>query len=162
MTYTIDIQSTGRHKMAIDRALAEAARETLAHEAVDAGASLTILLTDDAYLQQLNRQYRGMDQPTDVLSFPVGEDMPHIAELAHYLGDIAISVEYAQRQAATKGHELIAELKLLVIHGVLHLLGYDHADADEKAAMWASQEVILRKLGLARIQPTEDDSDGEH
>ncbi len=162
MTYTIDIQSTGRHKVALDRALAEAAREALAHEGVDAGAALTILLTDDPYLQRLNLQYRGLDQATDVLSFPSGEDVPNVEELAQYLGDIAISADYAQRQAAAKGHEPTAELQLLVIHGVLHLLGYDHADAGEKAAMWASQEAILRRLGLAHVQPTEEDTDGEH
>lgn len=161
MTYVIDIRSTGRHKVLIDRALAEAARETLSQEAVADGASLTILLTDDDYLQRLNLQYRGVDSATDVLSFPSEEEMSEVEELALYLGDIAISVDFAQRQAAAQGHELTAELQLLAVHGVLHLIGYDHADMEEKAAMWASQSTVLKKLGLEHIQPTEND-DGLH
>jgi probable rRNA maturation factor len=75
---------------------------------------------------------------------------------AAYLGDVAIAVPTAERQAAIKGHTPLAELQLLAVHGVLHLLGHDHLDAGQKAAMWAAQAAILGKLGLASIQPTED------
>jgi probable rRNA maturation factor len=159
MTYMIDIQSTSRHRADIDRAIAGAARETLAHEAVADGAGLTILLTDDEYLRRLNLQYRGEDHATDVLSFPAGGAIPGAEELDHYLGDVAISWAYAERQAAAKGHETAAELQLLAVHGVLHLLGYDHTDEAEKTMMWAAQRVILQKLGLEQIQPTEDEYD---
>jgi probable rRNA maturation factor len=65
----------------------------------------------------------------------------------------------AEKQAADKGHELRAELQLLAIHGVLHLVGYDHLEAEEKQAMWAAQIAILKRLGLENIQPTEDEHD---
>jgi probable rRNA maturation factor len=159
MTYLIDVQSTGRHQALIDRAIAAAARETLAHEVVADGAGLAILLTDDDYLRRLNLQYRGEDRATDVLSFPSGETMPGVAELTHYLGDIAISWTCAERQAAAQGHDTVSELQLLAIHGVLHLLGYDHTDEAEKTTMWAVQRTILKKLGLEQIQPTEDEYD---
>jgi probable rRNA maturation factor len=159
MTYMIDIQSTRRHPAAIDRALTAAVHEALIHEAVADGAGLTILLTDDEYLRRLNNQYRGEDRATDVLSFPAGEAFPNAEEMALYLGDIAISWPYAERQAAAKGHETVAELQLLAVHGALHLLGYDHADEAEKTTMWSAQKAILQKLGLEQIQPTEDEYD---
>jgi probable rRNA maturation factor len=159
MTYLIDVQSTSRHQALIDRAIAAAARETLTHEAVADGAGLTILLTDDDYLRRLNLQYRGEDRVTDVLSFPAGETMPGAVEVAHYLGDIAISWTCAERQAAAKGHDMASELQLLAVHGALHLLGYDHTDEAEKTSMWAAQRAILQKLGLEQIQPTEDEYD---
>ncbi len=116
-------------------------------------ASLTCLLADDAYVQELNRSFRGEDKPTDVLSFPAGEAMP--GTTAAYLGDIAIAVPYAQRQAAQAGHPLLAEIQLLTVHGVLHLLGFDHATPTEKAQMWAAQTAVLDQLGLAYVTPTE-------
>ncbi len=154
MAYTVDVQSTSRYPTPLARAVAAAANEALAHLGAPDGAGLTVLLTDDEYVRQLNRQYRGEDAATDVLSFPAGEAMP--GGDAAYLGDIAIAVPTAERQAAAKGHTPLAELQLLAIHGALHLLGYDHLDAAQKAAMWAAQAAILAKLGLADIQPTED------
>ena len=122
-------------------------------------AALTILLTDDDYLRELNRHYRGEDVATDVLSFPAGPPMPGDPDAAAYLGDIAIAVPTAERQAAAKGHAAPAELQLLAIHGVLHLLGHDHLDTAEKAAMWREQAAVLRRLGLEGIQPTEEEHD---
>jgi probable rRNA maturation factor len=159
MAYTIDVQSTSRYPAPLAQAVAVAANEAAAHEAAPEGAALTVLLTDDEHLRQLNKQYRGEDRATDVLSFPSGEPMPGNEDLLEYLGDIAISVPYAERQASVKGHNLSAELQLLAVHGVLHLLGYDHTDGEEKAAMWAAQAAILHKLGLDGIQPTEDEHD---
>ena len=89
-------------------------------------ASLTILFSDDLHIQRLNREFRNKDKPTDVLSFPGGDPIPGMPEPGRYLGDIIISVPTASRQANESGHSLEAELQLLVIHGVLHLLGYDH------------------------------------
>lgn len=116
-------------------------------------AALSCLLTDDANIQRLNRSFRAEDSPTDVLSFPAGEPMPGMK--TRYLGDLAISLPYAERQAARAGHGVLAEVQLLTVHGVLHLLGYDHATPEEKAAMWAVQTAVLTQLGIAHVTPTE-------
>ncbi len=84
-----------------------------------------ILVTDDRRIRELNRQYRQMDEPTDVLSFPDGEELPNGLIL---LGQLVISRDMARAQAERAGHEEIRELEELVLHGVLHLLGYDHAE----------------------------------
>lgn len=115
-----------------------------------AHADLSIALTDDRHLHELNLDYLGVDSPTDVLSFPAAETDPETESL--YLGDIAISIPRAMQQAQSAGHPVEAEAQLLVVHGVLHLLGYDHATEEEKAVMWAQQARVLEKLGLARIR----------
>lgn len=115
-----------------------------------AHADMTIVLTDDRQLHELNLDYLGVDAPTDVLSFPAGEVDPETEEL--YLGDIAISMPRAAQQAQTGGHPVEAEAQLLVVHGTLHLLGYDHSTEEEKAVMWSEQARVLEKLGLSRIQ----------
>lgn len=112
---------------------------------------LTIVLSDDRQLQALNRQYLDIDAPTDVLAFPAGQMDPESGAL--YLGDVLISEPRARAQAQAGGHALEAELQLLVVHGVLHLLGYDHADEDEKAHMWAAQAAALESLGLELTPP---------
>jgi probable rRNA maturation factor len=128
---------------------------TLQQQDVSPPAALTLLLADDAALQMLNNQFRQENKPTDVLSFPAGEPLPGLGDPDPYLGDIAISVPTAQRQAQQQGHTLLAELQLLAVHGTLHLLGYDHATPDEKEDMWAAQTAVLTHLGLAHITPTE-------
>jgi probable rRNA maturation factor len=107
------------------------------------------VLADNVRLQELNRNYLGIDAPTDVLSFPASETDPETG--ARYLGDILISIPRAEEQAQSGGHPLEAELQLLVVHGVLHLLGYDHAETGEKAKMWKAQSEILEALGLSGI-----------
>ncbi len=110
---------------------------------------VTVVLTDDAQVQELNRRYAGVDAPTDVLAFSALEGDPAFVispEAAGYLGDLIISVPYAARQAAEQGHPLAAELRLLAVHGALHLLGYDHSTAEEQAEMWHRQDSILRAL----------------
>lgn len=114
-----------------------------------ATADMTIVLTDDRQLHELNVDYLGVDAPTDVLSFPAGEVDPETEVL--YLGDIAISIPRAAQQAQTGGHSVEAEAQLLVVHGTLHLLGYDHSTDEEKAVMWAEQAKVLERLGLSRI-----------
>ncbi len=116
-------------------------------------AALSCLLTDDAAIQEMNRNFRGEDKPTDVLSFPAGDAMPGMP--AAYLGDIAISVPYAHRQAVRAGHSLADEIQLLAVHGVLHVLGFDHGNPVEKEQMWAAQTAVLTQLGLAHVTPTE-------
>jgi probable rRNA maturation factor len=130
----------------LDQAIIErAAQQTLQHAGADASAEATIVLSDDAQLQALNRQFLAIDAPTDVLSFPGGETDPDSEAL--YLGDVIVSLSRAQAQAAAAGYALQDELQLLVVHGVLHLLGHDHAEEEEKARMWAAQAVILESLG---------------
>jgi probable rRNA maturation factor len=159
MPYTIDVQSTQRYAPQLAQAVARAAHEALTHGGAADGAALTILLTDDDYVRELNRHYRAEDATTDVLSFPAGAPLPGDTDAAGYLGDIAIAVPTAERQAAAKGHATPAELQLLAVHGVLHLLGHDHLDAAEKTAMWQEQAAVLRRLGLEGIQPTEEAHD---
>lgn len=136
-------------------ALLETAVTTTLQQQQITTAALTLFLTNDQCSQQLNRDYLGKDKPTDVLSFPAGEPMPGMENMADYLGDIIIAVPYAGRQAAASGHDANAELQLLAVHGTLHLLGYDHTNHEEKAAMWPVQTAVLSKLGLAHIKPTE-------
>ncbi len=119
-----------------------------------ARADLTIVLTDDACLHELNRAYLGIDETTDVLSFPSNEEDPQTG--VRYLGDILISIPQAERQAREAGHPLESEIQLLVVHGVLHLLGYDHAEPGEKSKMWRAQADILKSLGLGKIQVREE------
>lgn len=129
-----------------------AALRTLENQEVDSRAGLSVLLTDDVTVRRLNRDFRDEDEVTDVLSFPTGEAIPGSGD---YLGDIAISVAQAQAQATASGHSLEDELTLLTIHGVLHLLGHDHAEAAEKERMWAAQQSLLDELGLSIVPPQE-------
>ena len=137
-----------------DALLERAALATLSHQKESPEADLTIVLADDAHLHELNRDYLGVDAPTDVLSFPASETDPETG--ARYIGDIIISVPYAAKGAAKAGHPVESELQLLVVHGVLHLLGHDHAEPKEKAKMWKAQAEVLKSLGLGNIQVREE------
>lgn len=117
---------------------------------------LSILLTDDDTIRSLNRQFRDFDEATDVLSFPAGDEPEVLADGSGYLGDIAISVPYAARQASAGGHSTLEELQLLTIHGMLHLLGYDHEDQEDRESMWHLQRSLLDTIGLQHVQPTEE------
>ena len=134
--------------------LERAAQAVLEHESESMDSDLSIVLTDNARLHELNLNYLGVNAPTDVLSFPASETDPETG--THYLGDILISVPRAQVQAEAAGHSLEAEVQLLVVHGVLHLLGYDHAEPEEKAHMWKAQAEILEKLGIGHIEIREE------
>jgi probable rRNA maturation factor len=136
----------------IPESFEHAAQTVLTHQAID--GDLTLVLTDDAQLHELNRDYLGIDAPTDVLSFPASETDPETAR--RYLGDILISIPRAEEQARAAGHALDAEVQLLIVHGTLHLLGYDHAGEDDKARMWKAQAEILERLGLGNINIRED------
>jgi probable rRNA maturation factor len=134
--------------------LERTAQAVLRQVAEHQDSDLSIVLTDEARLQELNREYLGIDAPTDVLSFPASETDPQTG--TRYLGDILISVPRARSQAEAAGHPLESEIQLLVVHGLLHLLGYDHAEPDEKAHMWKVQAQILESLGLGNIQIREE------
>lgn len=134
--------------------LRRAVSAALLHQSETLDSELTIVLTGDTRLHQLNRDYLGVDAPTDVLSFPASETDPETG--ARYIGDILISLARARAQADAAGHPLESEVQLLVVHGVLHLLGHDHAQAGEKARMWQAQAEILEGLGLGQIQIREE------
>ena len=107
--------------------------------------AVTLKITDNKTIQRLNKTYRGVDAPTDVLSFE--NDYLDPESGVHYLGDIVISIEKAQEQAANNGHLLQQEVEMLFVHGVLHLCGYDHAEADGYAEMSRIQDEILQTVG---------------
>lgn len=119
----------------------------LTMEGIEDG-EVSLALVDDERIQALNEQYRGIAAPTDVLSFPLGEQ-PEIG-LPHALGDVVISLQRAQAQAIAFGHTLAREAAFLAVHGTLHLLGYDHHTAEEERAMRGREEAALERLGLGR------------
>jgi len=124
----------------------------LRHEGQDERSEVSLTFVDDDSIQVLNRDHRAKDRPTDVLSFPQwnpGDDMPP-APLPIPLGDIVISVETAERQAAEYGHTIEREIGFLMAHGLLHLLGLDHETPEEEAEMRDRQRHLLEALGLNR------------
>lgn len=128
--------------------LAAAVAAVLAAEGRSDGA-LTVVVTGDETVTDLNLRYLGIDGPTDVLSFPAEEPTPGFVsapEAAGYLGDVIIAFPFTRRQAEALGRSLRDELRLLAVHGTLHLLGFDHAEPAEEAAMWARQAAILEGL----------------
>jgi len=128
-----------------DKLLA-AVKATLIEGGVLDSPSITVMISDDEQLKDLNYRYRGIDKTTDVLAFDADFDDPDLE--TRYLGDIVISFQQAQKQAETHGHSVGDELQLLVIHGVLHLLGFDHDTDVRKDEMWTIQNLILTNLGL--------------
>ena len=122
-------------------ALAVFAQQNKPHDTM-----ITIVISDDEQLHQLNQQFLGENRTTDVLSFPSGEIDPETQQ--QYLGDIIISFPQAKKQAAASGHDVEDELQLLVVHACLHLLGFDHSSEQEKKDMWAAQKEILNLLGV--------------
>lgn len=120
---------------------------------VSAQTEVSILLIDDEYIHELNRQYRGKDRPTDVLSFALNEgEEPDIIDgpEENLLGDIIISIETAARQAQEYGHSLEREMAFLALHGMLHLLGYDHETEEERIEMRKEEEYVLEQLDIRR------------
>ena len=115
-------------------------------------SELSITLTDNAHIHVLNKKFRGIDAPTDVLSFAFREsDEPEIVGADfEILGDVIISLERAKVQAEEFGHSFLREVIFLEVHGLLHLLGYDHIDDDERAEMEAEQRFVMNKLEIFR------------
>jgi probable rRNA maturation factor len=111
-------------------------------------AEMSVVICDDDFIRTLNRDYRHVDKPTDVLSFPADEEL-NPEENIPYLGDIIISLPRATQQAIDAKHLLNEEIAMLAVHGVLHLRGYDHGTVEEKEEMWALQEKYLARMGIA-------------
>lgn len=148
---TLEI-SEGYQTLVEPHQIESAAVTALRHQSVFDAAELTIVITDDEQLRKLNLEYRDIDASTDVLSFTA--DFLDPENEVPYLGDIIISFPRARQQAEAGGHATLAELQLLTVHGILHLLGHDHANPAEKNEMWAAQEAILRQLGLDNLHIT--------
>lgn len=106
-----------------------------------------IIFIDDIEMQQLNKEYRGIDKTTDVLSFALN-DNKHINPILNSLGDIFISIPKMKSQAIEYGHSEMRELSFLTVHGILHLLGYDHMEKEDEEIMFGLQKEILDDLGI--------------
>ncbi len=114
---------------------------------------VSVTLTNNEYIHTLNKQYRGIDRPTDVLSFALNEsEAPDVEDGpdVNVLGDLVISVERAKEQAADYGHSVKREIAFLTVHGMLHLLGYDHMEEQDRLEMEAEQRFVMEKLGIPR------------
>ena len=129
--------------------------ETLDYEGMENDVEVSVTFVDDEGIRELNKKFRGLDKPTDVLSFPLldyeGEsEEPFFDELCHNLGDIVISLERAMAQANEFGHSFEREVAFLTAHSMLHLLGYDHEISEEDDAdMRRRQNDIMDRLGLS-------------
>ena len=125
----------------------------LEYENFDGPAEISVTFVDNARIHELNKQYRDKDAPTDVLSFALdeGDEEPEVedGEAEHLLGDVIISAPRAVEQGEEFGHGLTREMTYLAVHGMLHLLGYDHMEEADKRVMRAREEEILRELDLA-------------
>ena len=138
---------------AIEDRIIEVLEETARVHEVDDLAEVSLMFTDDETIHEMNREYRGIDRPTDVLSFALEEgeeEEIYGGPEENLLGDIIISVETATRQAEEYGHSVEREMAFLALHGMLHLLGYDHMGEEERKEMRAQEEAILASLGITR------------
>jgi len=143
--YRNDVRGSG-----VNGRTLKAVAERLLDAAGERGSSLSLTLVDDAAMRELNRDHRGKDRPTDVLSFPLepfetpeGDDAPE-----RMLGDVVVSIDTARRQAAAYDAPLQREIERLLIHGILHLLGHDHMEAGERAEMEAEERRLAAAIGM--------------
>ena len=152
-SHTVDIQIQDSYRSRVEaETLRRAAKATLQHQRIEEPCELVVVVSGDETLRQLNERYRGIDAPTDVLAFPNQTKGSAFAfvdgpGLPRYLGDVIISFPRAEAQAVEAENELMAELQLLVVHGVLHLLGYDDETETERIRMWQAQQAVLDKIG---------------
>ncbi|MCC7104168.1 MAG: rRNA maturation RNase YbeY [Chloroflexi bacterium] len=152
------IELRNRVKAPVDRrVLLQVVRNVLEDEGLPGPIVVSVHLLDDAALQAANREQRGVDAPTDVLSFPLSDHLQPVTGLfvlppgaPRHLGDVLISYERAMAQGEAFGHGTARETAYLLAHGVLHLLGYDHESDDERVVMRAKEETALAPLGLRR------------
>lgn len=145
-------------KKHINELLEKAVNEVLIQEEIAFSPEISILFINNSNIRKLNRQYREIDKPTDVLSFPLytPDDLENIKNASDLpeevaLGDIAISLEKVEEQAKEYGHAFERELGFLVVHGMLHLLGYDHVEEKDRIKMRFREESILANIGQTRI-----------
>ena len=165
MTINIEYEAGKKLGLPWREIIEEIVEAALDYENCPYEAEVNVVLTDNQCVREINREYRGIDSPTDVLSFPMVEyetpsDFRHVEEMFAdcfnpetgelMLGDIMISVDKAEEQAGLYGHSLERELAFLTAHSMLHLFGYDHMDEAERAVMERKQEEILENRGYTR------------
>jgi probable rRNA maturation factor len=144
------VSVTGARRFGIDaRDIRAAARSAIAVGLPPARGEVAVVLVDDTQIRRLNGAYRGKDRPTDVLSFDVGDGLTP----GEPLGDIVVSVPTARRQAREYGATLADELRRLVVHGALHLCGFDHQTREDAARMHGLTRRLLARLGRVRGRP---------
>ena len=144
----MDVFVANEQAIAVDETkLGALARHVLTSEGIDDSAELSVLLVTSGHIQRLNHRFAGNDYPTDVLAFPMMED----EETTMLLGDVVICPEVADRQATEYGQTTEQELDALVVHGTLHLLGYDHQNDEEKSRMNSRAEEILRTFEQSAV-----------
>lgn len=124
-------------------------KRVLDHEKVK-NAYFGIIFVDLEEIQRINREYRGIDRVTDVISFALEDTEDHINNDIRILGDIYICIPKMKEQANTYGHSIKRELSFLTVHGLLHLLGYDHMNEEEEKIMFGLQELVLNEAGITR------------
>lgn len=150
--YSVDVQIDDEFADRVSaEQLARIVEIVLDQEAQPEHAEVTLVITGNERIRELNRSFRDADEPTDVLSFPSNEGPQFVTpqELAPYLGDVIVSYPIAVEQAQEQGHPVEKEMALLIVHGCLHLLGYDHATEEDQQRMWARQDEILRLLTIS-------------
>lgn len=165
MTLEIEYETETRLELAVEEIITQVVKEALRHENCPYDIELNVLLTDNASIQEINKEQRQIDAPTDVLSFPMidyetpadfsivekqTEDYfnPETGELL--LGDIVISVDKVLEQAESYGHSAKRELAFLVAHSMLHLFGYDHMEDEERLVMEEKQRELMHNLSIER------------
>ena len=112
--------------------------------------NFNVIIVDNEYIHKLNKEYRGIDRPTDVISFALEDSEDIKYEDFRLLGDIYISIDKAKEQAEEYGHSFKREICFLAVHGLLHLLGYDHMEKQEEKIMFSKQELILNEAGITK------------
>ena len=165
MTVTIEYEAEKKLSLPYEEIIREIVEASLDYEECPYEAEVNVILTDNPSIQELNREHRQIDAPTDVLSFPLVDygrpaDFSHVEEQAEdyfnpetgelMLGDIVISVDKVEEQAEKYGHSQRRELAFLVAHSMLHLCGYDHMEEEERLDMEARQRAILDTRGYSR------------
>jgi probable rRNA maturation factor len=149
--HTVEVQVHEQFQAQVQSGLLrQAVLTTLSHQQVEEPCEMVVVVTSDQVQRALNRRHRGVNAPTDVLAFPDETSGPFVGApgLPRYLGDVIISFHRAEAQAIEVGHDVQVELQLLVVHGVLHLLGYDDATDEQRVQMWAAQAEILQALEI--------------
>lgn len=118
-------------------------------EKLDNG-EFNVIIVDNEKIRQINKEYRNVDRETDVISFALEDDKTFVIQDYRVLGDIYISIDKALEQSREYGHSFKREFNFLALHGLLHLLGYDHMEKDDEEVMFSKQEEVLAKYGILR------------
>ena len=165
MTITIEYEAEKQLDLPYEEIIRDVVNESLDYEKCPYEAEVNVILTDNQAIQEINREHRQIDAPTDVLSFPMVDyeatsDFDHVEDAVEdyfnpetgelMLGDIVISVDKVEEQAEKYGHSQTRELAFLVAHSMLHLCGYDHMEEEERLLMEARQNEILERRGYTR------------